>query len=464
VTDLGYRSSTDLVAAIRTKEVGSRELLDHLLDRVDRHNPSINAVVTLDVERARSAADAADEASARGEDLGPLHGLPMTVKDCFETEGLLTTCGVPELAGHVPDRDAATVARLKEAGAIVFGKTNTPTWTSDIQTHNPVFGTTRNPWDPERTTGGSSGGSAAALAAGFTPLELGSDIGGSIRNPSHMCGTVGHKPSYGLVPLAGHLPGPPGSLGRADVNVCGPMARTVEDVALGLGVLAGPDAIDAPAWRLDLPAAPDQLRVGAWLEDPALPVDPGVADVLRAAVDRLDDAGLRVDRTARPAIDPAEAAMTYLTLVGSALSVVGPEDPPGTGLTHRQWMAFDEQRQRQRRAWAALFSTVDVLLCPVLPVAAFPHDVDDEPMGIIRRRIRVGDHEVAHAELTHWCGVVGVSFLPSTVIPVGFTEGGLPVGIQVVADFLRDRTALAAAARLEEVLGGFTPPPGYDEG
>ncbi len=183
MTDLAHHTASDLVAAIKAKEVGSRELLDHLLARVDSHNPAINAVVTLDAERAQAAAAAADEATARGEDLGPLHGLPMTVKDCFETEGLRTTCGAEELADHVPSTDAVTVARLKAAGAIVFGKTNTPTYTADLQTSNPVFGTTNNPWDTARSVGGSSGGSAAALAAGLTPLELGSDIGGLDPQP-----------------------------------------------------------------------------------------------------------------------------------------------------------------------------------------------------------------------------------------------------------------------------------------
>ena len=488
MSDLGFRSATDLVQAMKAKEVGSRELLDRLLDRVDEHNPQLNAVVTLDVERARVAADAADAATARGEDLGPLHGLPMTVKDAFETEGLLTTCGAPDLADHVPTTDATAVARLKAAGAIVFGKTNTPTYTADLQTWNPVFGTTNNPWDTTRSPGGSSGGSAAALAAGLTPLELGSDIGGSIRNPSHQCGTVGHKPSFGVVPDRGHIPGPPGSLSKGDVNVCGPMGRTVEDLILAFDVLAGPDVPDSTGWRLDLPPArTDQvreLRVGAWLEEPALPVAPDVAEVMSVAVDALAAAGVSVDRAARPAVDVAETTHLYEQLVWTVMSADVDADtwelskavadaPPtddepllfrggrATALRHKDWIALDEARQHQRVAWADLFIDVDVLLCPVFPVAAFPHQVDDDPFGILNRTLAVGDREVAHGELTHWCGVVGVAYLPSTVVPVGFTADGRPVGIQVVADFLRDRTALTAAARISEVLGGFRPPPGY---
>lgn len=488
MSELGYRSATDLVQAMKAKEVGSRELLDHLLARVEEHNPALNAVVTLDVERSRAAADVADAAAARGEDLGPLHGLPMTVKDAFETEGLLTTCGAPDLADHVPTADATVVARLKAAGAIVFGKTNTPTYTADLQTTNPVFGTTNNPWDLARSPGGSSGGSAAALAAGLTPLELGSDIGGSIRNPSHQCGTMGHKPSFGVVPVRGHIPGVPGSLIKGDVNVCGPMARTVEDLVLAFDVLAGPDVPDSTGWRLDLPPArTDQLgelRVGAWLEEPALPITPDVAEVLSAAVDALAAAGVTVDRSARPAVDVAEAAHLFEQLVWTVMAATVDDDtwelskavadaPPGddepllfrggraTALRHKDWIALDEARQHQRAAWAELFRTVDVLLCPVFPVAAFPHQVDDDPFGILNRTLAVGDRQVAHGELTHWCGVVGVSYLPATVVPVGFTADGRPVGVQVVADFLQDRTALTVAARISEVLGGFRPPPGY---
>ena len=488
MSDLGFRSATDLVQAMKAKEVGSRELLDHLLARVDEHNPELNAVVTLDAERARAAADAADAATVRGDDVGPLHGLPMTVKDAFETEGLLTTCGAPDLADHVPTTDATAVARLKAAGAIVFGKTNTPTYTADLQTSNPVFGTTNNPWDTGRSPGGSSGGSAAALAAGLTPLELGSDIGGSIRNPSHQCGTVGHKPSFGVVPDRGHIPGAPGSLGKGDVNVCGPMARTVEDLVLAFDVLAGPGVPDSTGWRLDLPPARTaqlgELSVGAWLEEPALPVAPDVAEVLSAAVDALAVAGVTVDRAARPVVDVAETIHLFEQLVWTVMSADVDADtwelskavadaPPAddepllfrggraTALRHKDWIALDEARQHQRVAWAELFTTVDVLLCPVFPVAAFPHQVDDDPFGILNRTLAVGDRNVAHGELTHWCGVVGVSYLPSTVVPVGFTADGRPVGIQVVADFLRDRTALTVAARLSEVLGGFQPPPGY---
>jgi len=239
--DIAFHSALELVVAIRNREISSRELLAHYLKRIEQYNPKINAVVTLDVERAFHLADAADAALARGESLGPLHGLPMTVKDTFETEGVRTTAGAPLHAEHIPTKDALAVARLKAAGAIVFGKTNTPVFAMDMQTYNPVFGTTNNPWDVTRSPGGSSGGSAAALAAGLTGLELGSDIGGSIRNPAHYCGVFGHKPTYDIIPSRGHIPGPPGTLTGADIAVLGPLTRGPKDLSEGR------------AWRLELP-------------------------------------------------------------------------------------------------------------------------------------------------------------------------------------------------------------------
>src|SRR5438094_2475370 len=203
--DLAFRPAAELVAAIRRREIGAREMLDHHLARVERLNPRINAVVTLDVEGARRQADAADRAVARGEALGALHGLPMTIKDAIDTAGLRSTCGSEVYADNVPAEDAIAVARLRAAGAIVFGKTNTPAFAANCQTYNTLFGTTSNPWDPSRATGGSSGGAAAALAAGLTPLELGTDIAGSIRNPAHYCGVYGHKPTYGIVPTRGYI-------------------------------------------------------------------------------------------------------------------------------------------------------------------------------------------------------------------------------------------------------------------
>src|SRR5262245_16964260 len=246
--DLGYRTATALLSDLEACRVGSLELLEHLLARAERHNPALNAIVVRDIDRARARAKEADTARRRGESWGPLHGLPMTVKECFDVEGLPTSAGSPGLKANAALRHADAVQRLVDAGAIIFGKTNVPLFAGDLQTYNEVYGITNNPWDTTRGPGGSSGGSAVALAAGLTPLELGSDIGGSIRNPAHFCGVYGHKPSYGVISMRGHVPGPPNSLLQADIGVAGPLARSADDLELALSVMAGPNEFDATAW------------------------------------------------------------------------------------------------------------------------------------------------------------------------------------------------------------------------
>src|SRR5689334_19097185 len=292
---LATSSATNLAAAIRNKDVSSRELLDTYLERIERLGPPINAVVTLDVERARAAADAADAQLARGDAVGPLHGLPITVKDAIETEGIRSTGGAIELKDHVPTVDAPAVARLKRAGAIVFGKTNLPRWSGDMQSFNEMFGTTNNPWNLERVPGGSSGGAAAAVACGFTSFELGTDIGGSVRIPAHFCGVSSLKPSYGVVPQRGYLDHVGGGTIDPDINVFGPIARDPDDLALLLDVLAGPEPEREIAWRLELPAprgnALADYRVGVWFDDPACHVLNEYVGLLRGAADRIADAG-----------------------------------------------------------------------------------------------------------------------------------------------------------------------------
>ena len=225
MAQLPFRTATELAAALRAKEISSTELLDCYLGRIEELNPGLGAVVTLDADRARREAAEADRRLARGAAAGPLHGLPVTVKDCLETAGLRTTCGAPELAGYVPERDAEAVGRLRSAGAIIMGKTNLPAWASDCQSYNELFGTTNNPWDAGRTPGGSSGGAAAAVAAGLSALELGSDLGGSLRIPAAWCGVYTLKPSFGIIPVDGHIPPPPGMPAEVDIGVVGPLAE-----------------------------------------------------------------------------------------------------------------------------------------------------------------------------------------------------------------------------------------------
>jgi len=481
--DVVFRPAVALAKALRAGELGSRELLEQYISRVERLNPKVNAVVAVDLERARRRADEADAARKRGSLLGPLHGLPMTIKDSLETEGLCTTCGVPELAKHVPSRDATAVARLRAAGAVVFGKTNAPTWAMDVQTYNPVYGTTNNPWDTTRSPGGSSGGAAAAVAAGLTALEMGSDIGGSIRNPSHYCGVYGHKPSYGIVPGRGHLPPPPGTLADTDIGVVGPIARSAEDLALALEVVAGPDEDQAVGWRLALPpprrGALRDYRVAAWLDDPACPVDDAVRGRLEAVVEALVKAGVRVEE-ARP-VDFAEAYRDYLRLLlpvttaGAPDAVIAALAEHATQLApdaddmqarvarfatqrHRDWLAANEKRQHHRARWAAFFRDHDVLLCPASPVTAIEHDHEGD---VFTRTMQVNGMTRPYADQVAWAGVIGMAYLPATVAPAGRSPAGLPVGVQIVGPYLEDRTTLDFARRLAEVAGGFEAPPGW---
>jgi amidase len=474
-------SASVLAERLRRRELGSRELVDLYLDRIDRLNPGLNAVVTLDAERARAEAAAADQAAARGEDLGPLHGLPVTVKDSIETASLRTTCGTPELAGYVPERDATAVARLRAAGAVVLGKTNTPAWASDAQTDNPVFGRTNNPWHPARSPGGSSGGPAAAVAAGLTGLDLGSDLGGSIRMPAGYCGVYGLRPSFGIVPSRGHLPPAPGVRTEIDMGVLGPLARGADDLALVLDVIAGPDEPHAAGWRLDLPPPrADTLsgyRIAAWLDDPGCPVDSAVAAVLAAAVDALRRDGVKVDDHTGP-VELAGSARLFQRLVQPFLGVMsddasfaeltalasGPDDTPRARWARhvtapvRTWAFAHEERLGVMAEWARFFRDHDVLLCPVTPTTALEHDPTPDPD---ERRITVNGVRVPYWDQVRWVQAISIAHLPVATVPAGLSVAGLPVGIQVVGPFLGDRTVVDVAGRLSQVLGGYRPPAGY---
>jgi amidase len=446
--DLDTVSASTLVAALRDRQVSSRELLDAYLHRIAVRNPALNAVVTLDVDGARAAADAADRDTARGHATGALHGLPMTIKDSLETAGMRTTAGAPDLAAYVPARDADAVARLRREGAIIFGKTNLPIYAMDWQSANPVFGTTNNPWALDRTPGGSSGGAAAAVAAGLTGLELGSDIRGSLRQPAHNTGVFTLKPSFGIVPTRGHIPGPPGTLSTPDMAVLGPIARSADDLDLALDVLAGPDSAAATAWRLRLPESRGRslgdYRIGVWLDDATCPVDADVLDVLVRAVDRLRTAGAHLDDRTRP-VPMDEASEVFERLFAAAVS-------PGAA----DWNYINEHRHQLRARWATYFQDYDALLTPVAPVAAIRHDHTPD---IAARTITVNGSPRPYTDLSTWTGLAGGSYLPAAVAPAGLTAAGLPVGIQIIAPYLEDRTAVGIARHLEHVLGGFQPPP-----
>jgi len=481
--NLDFATATELTRAVRDRTISSRELLDHIVARANQHNPDLNAIVAFDLERARAAADAADAATAKGERTGPLHGLPMTVKDVWETEGLVTTSGAPELKDHVPQTEALAVGRLKAAGAFVFGKTNTPLYAGDFQTFNDLHGRTNNPWDTSRTAGGSSGGAAAAVAAGLTPLELGSDIGGSIRIPAAFNGVYGLKPSWGVVPSRGHIPGPPGSLVETDVNCGGPLARSLEDLRLAFDVVAGPVPEDAAGWRLDLSPGPviedtRTLRVATVFDEGSdvLPVAHEVRASLEAFASRIADTGARVDAMALP-VPLADGVRSWQELVCPIMGMGLPDetfaaltelenvpgDAPalaaGRALTsrYRTWARANDLRQHQRFAWARFFDQWDVVLAPVMPTPAFLHDTD-RPLG--DRLLDVDGVPVQSVVATAWCCAIGTVLLPVVTLPTGHTSTGLPVGIQVIGPFLSDLRLLQIAGVLDHAAGpGFTPPP-----
>lgn len=479
MTELHFQSATALARAIREGQVGARELLEHFLARIDRLNPALNAIVWQDREGARGRADAADAARARGESLGPLHGLPMTIKESYDLVGAPTTWGVPALRDNLATQDALAVQRLALAGANVFGKTNVPIRLADFQSYNAIYGTTDNPWAAGRTPGGSSGGAAAALAAGLTGLEIGSDIGGSIRNPAHFCGVFGHKPTWGLVPPRGHALG--GALSPTDISVIGPLARSATDLETALRLIAGPDVLDAAGLQLDLPeldAPTADLRIAVWKTDAMCPVSAAVGDRVDAVATALAGQGALIDDAARPAVDADHSHAVFSALLASAMSARLPDaefaqlvaqakalDATDQGPAARQtrwqtmrardWLRVDEQRIRLRWAWHRFFQRFDVLLAPVMPTTAFAHD--HTPFG--QRSVEVDGVRQPYFMQTFWAGLAGVAGLPSTVIPAGPGPDGLPIGVQVIGPAYGDLRTIGLAQRLEALGFGFRPPP-----
>ena len=478
-----FRSAKQLASDIRRRRIGCLEALDLFLARVDRFNPQLNAIVASDPDAARRRARQADAALRKGKVWGPLHGVPMTVKESYDVVGMPTTWGLSELKDNVPSRHALAVDRLLGAGVVLFGKTNVPSWLADWQSFNPVYGTTNNPWDLSRGPGGSSGGSAAALAAGLTGFEAGSDIGASIRNPAHYCGVYGHKPTYGIVPPRGQAL--PGRVAQGDISVIGPMGRSADDLALGLSVMAGADEIDGAGWRLELPAPRQKklrdFKVAVMLTDPVSEVDAEVQARVQAVADFLGKQKAKVSDTARPAIDTAEAQRLYIFLLRAATA--GRQTPEqfarnaevARGLrpddesyyarmtranvaSHRDWLSANEARHQMRWRWAEFFRDYDLLLCPAAASVAFPHDQEGERH---ERTIPVNGRRVPTTDQLFWAGYPGMAFLPSTVAPAGFSRAGLPIGVQIVGPQYGDRTCIELARLLEREFQGFVPPPGY---
>lgn len=457
-TDPTLWSTVAQASAIHARSLGSLELLNLQIDRIERLDSALNAVCTRAYESARNRSRQADDATAKGESWGALHGIPVTIKDAIATAGIRSTGGAVELRDHVPTDDAPAVRAVKDAGAIVFGKTNLPRWSGEWQAFNEMFGTTNNPWDLSRSSGGSSGGAAAAVATGMTSFEIGTDIGGSVRVPSAMCGVYGHKPSFGVVPTLGYLDEPNGGTTESDVNVFGPITRSADDLSLLFDILAQPTPDRASAWRLRLPT-PEQraikslagLRVGVWFEDASLPSDRAMLRVLEAVVPALEHAGARIDPTTRPAFDTGEAWVQAMHLIGAACGV----SDDNQSVSHTDWLFADRARARARAAWADYFEQVDVLLCPVAIAPAFPHTQNG---SMIDRTVPCGSVDVPYFLIGAWTSRIGAAYLPSTSAPVGRTTAGLPVGVQVVSPYLHDRSSIAIAGWLTELVGGYVVP------
>jgi amidase len=479
---LAHESASELARRIRAKELSSRELTDYYIDRIERLDGALNAVVVRDFERARAAADAADTALADGRSLGALHGVPMTIKESYDIAGLPTTWGIPEFRDNVATSDSEVVRRLRAAGAVFLGKTNVPRDLADFQSYNDIYGTTNNPWDVTRVPGGSSGGSAAALAAGFTALESGSDIGGSIRNPAHFCGVYGHKPTWDIVPPQGHAL--PGMLAPPDIAVMGPLARSAEDLALELGIVAGADPLNARGWKLDLPRPAKrslaEYRVAVWPSDERAPVATEIADRAQQLADRLARLGATVSDTARPAVDLDLSHQTYLYMLNGVMAAGIPEEQFRATLAHvatldpddhsqqavmarsavqhhRDWLRFHNGRERLRQAWRAFFDEWDILICPQMATPAFAHD--HRPFEA--RTITVNNEVQPYFQQLFWAGTITVAYLPSTVFPTGPSRDGLPIGLQAVGAEYDDFVCIDFARLLAQEFGGFVPPPGY---
>jgi amidase len=426
------RSAIETAAAIASGETSARAECDAAIARIEDLDGAINAVVVRDFVRARIAADQADAAVARGE-RAPLLGVPMTVKEAFDVAGLPTTWGFAQHKDFIAKEDAVAVQRLKAAGAIILGKTNVPVGLGDHQSVNPVYGRTTHPLDRSRSPGGSSGGAAAALASGMVPLELGSDIGGSIRVPAAFNGIWGHKPTYGALCADGHYF--PTTDGHSPaMNVIGPMARNADDLALALDLLA-----DRPLERA-AKRAPGEWRILVMATHPFAAIAASVADAIERTGAALEAEGAKVDRSSDLIPDLSAQFGHYMTLLMTALSRDAPMDgsaPPSLTL----WFDLLDHQARAVRAWNRLFTRYDAVIAPVFGVTAFPHD--DTP--VTERMLDVDGQVTRYGLQMAFPALAAFPMLPATAVPVGKDPAGLPIGAQVIADSWKDHTAIAVA-------------------
>lgn len=483
-----FATAVDAAKALAAKQVSAVELAQHAIGRIERHDDKINAICVRDFDRALTSAREADSALARGESK-PLLGIPLTIKESYNIAGLPTTWGNPAQKDFIAKDDALPITRVKEAGGVILGKTNVPLALGDWQSYNDIYGTTKNPFHLDRTPGGSSGGSSAALAAGYGPLSLGSDIGGSLRAPAFHCGVYAHKPTFALVASRGHTPPPfqPIPMDR-DLAVIGPMARSAADLSLLLDVMAGPDPIEAgKAYRLELPAprhmALKDFRVLLITTDPVMPTDKPVRGAIETLGQNLQKAGVNVTRESPLLPDFAASTGLYMRMLLSFLGGGFPQDiyngakeavaklpPNASGLgverlrglvqSHRDWLQDDSARAKLRAQWRELFKSFDAVVCPIMPTPAFMHDHSPDQE---QRRIKIDGIDHVYTDQLAWPGIATLPGLPSTAIPLGLSPDGLPVGAQIVGPWLEDRTPLKLAELIEREFGGFVPPPMFDD-
>jgi amidase len=480
MTDLVFKSALELGRLLKARKISAKELLQACLDQYALHNDAVNAVVVTDIDRAKRAAAAADRRLKRREALSPFDGVPMTAKESIDWAGHPSTWGNPKYRNNIAKVDAAVIQRMTNAGAVMWGKTNVPIDLADWQSFNEIYGTTNNPWDLTRTPGGSSGGSAAALATGMSALELGSDIGASIRNPAHYCGVFGHKPTYGVVPYRGQML--PGIVMPADITVTGPLARSAKDLTAMMDILVG---TEARGLQVKLPRAPQKtlrdFRVAVKLSSNVSEVDNAVQSKIAEAAAFLKKRVKKISLEAQPGFSDEEAFEIYIILLRATASrkltdaeyeqsvskaMTLPHSDKSYvammtrafALSHRDWLKVNERRHHMRLLWDRFFDEWDVLLCPVAASTAFPHDHVGERY---ERYIDVNGKRVSTIDQRFWAGYSCGYYLPSTAVPLGLTPQGLPTGMQIITREYGDYTSLKFAELLAQELGGFTVPPGY---
>lgn len=475
MTDILSLDATDQIAMLAAGEINARELLEAVVKRTDQLHPQLNAVIARDLDRAFIRAKQVDDRRARGESVGALAGLPMTVKDMLDVEGLPGSAGMPELL----DRDctnASVVQSVFDQDGNIWGKTNLSYKGGDTQSHNNLYGTTNNPWDVSRTCGGSSGGSAVALATGMTALEIGGDIGGSLRCPASFCGVFSHKPTFGLVSQKGLVP-PVNRAADIDMAVVGPMARSARDLSLLLPILSGQAARDLSNTYLR------DLRIALWLDEPTFSLDPLVLSPLEDFAGQLDDTGLTVETINCP-IDAERMMAAYIVLLFSqgmhdlsntqhilyelmrlpALAALRMGAGPiswANGIKaltarHNEWMEANEARAEFQQSMCRFFENYDAIIAPVVPIPAFPHT--KVPLELRKLTLSTGQ-KVPYLEMVNWIALATLCGLPATSIPAGKTETGLPVGVQIIGPHGADMHMLRIAQMIEEQFGGFEPPP-----